>query len=26
VRSRNRATISPPELGAAAFTTVAMGV
>jgi predicted dehydrogenase len=26
VRSRNRATLSPPELGAAAFTTVAMGV
>jgi hypothetical protein len=25
-RSRNRATLSPPELGAAAFTTVAMGV
>ena len=26
VRSRNRATLSTPELGAAAFTTVAMGV
>ncbi|MER3415339.1 MAG: gfo/Idh/MocA family oxidoreductase [Gemmataceae bacterium] len=26
VRSRNRETWSPPELGAAAFTTVAMGV
>ncbi len=26
VRSRNRATLSPPELGAAAFTTVALGV
>jgi len=26
VRTRNRATLSTPELGAAAFTTVAMGV
>jgi predicted dehydrogenase len=26
VRERNRDTLSPPELGAAAFTTVAMGV
>lgn len=26
VRSRNRATLSTPELGAAAFTTVALGV
>jgi predicted dehydrogenase len=26
VRSRNRKTLSPPELGAAAFTTVALGV
>ena len=26
VHSRNRATLSPPELGAAAFTTVNMGV
>ena len=25
-RSRNRQTYSPPDLGAAAFTTVAMGV
>ncbi|HEY7159359.1 MAG TPA: Gfo/Idh/MocA family oxidoreductase [Gemmataceae bacterium] len=26
VREHNRATLSPPELGAAAFTTIAMGV